>query len=403
MLKITQLQLTNFRGFESLTLDLSKAQTTVLVGENGAGKSSVLDALAITSVHLTSYFGSPDLTGRLRDTDVRFGNKTTETKITTHYETSSQMGKYPFRIPVSSFDPEPPLTSKIKGLSFEMSLFAYYTTNRTVLDTPLEVPNEHRFSSVDAFDGALNRLKTDFRSFFQWFRLREDLENETRVNDSSFRDTQLEAVRQALLSMLPNYQNLRVQRNPLGLLVTKGETRLLINQLSDGEKCLIAMVGDIARRLAIANPQLEKPLEGYGVVLIDEIELHLHPKWQREVVGKLEKAFPNCQFIVTTHSPQVISEVCKEGVYLLKQDGTVVQPSSSCGRDTNSILETVMGTSERPEEYKQLLSDIYRAIEDKDLQQAQALRERIINEITRDEPELGRINFFMHRLESKAK
>ena len=98
MLKITQLQLTNFRGFESLTLDLSKAQTTVLVGENGAGKSSVLDALAITSVHLTSYFGSPDLTGRLRDTDVRFGNKTTETKITTHYETSSQMGKRRNRI-----------------------------------------------------------------------------------------------------------------------------------------------------------------------------------------------------------------------------------------------------------------------------------------------------------------
>jgi predicted ATP-binding protein involved in virulence len=101
--------------------------------------------------------------------------------------------------------------------------------------------------------------------------------------------------------------------------ITKQGQELIINQLSDGEKCLLAMVGDLARRLAIANPSLPDPLQGSGVVLIDEIELHLHPKWQREIIPALTRTFPNCQFIVTTHSPQVISQVKPEGIYILER------------------------------------------------------------------------------------
>lgn len=135
---------------------------------------------------------------------------------------------------------------------------------------------------------------------------------------------------------------------------------MIVNQLSDGEKCLLAMVGDLARRLAIANPGLSDQLQGKGVVLIDEIELHLHPKWQREIIPALTRTFPNCQFIVTTHSPQVVSHVKPQRIYILEKiDNGIVakRPSSSFGRDSNSILEDLMDVPERPQHIKDRLLD----------------------------------------------
>lgn len=71
----------------------------------------------------------------------------------------------------------------------------------------------------------------------------------------------------------------------------------------------MALLGDLARRIAIANPYRENPMEGEGIVLIDEIELHMHPSWQRRILGVLKQLFPNVQFIITTHSPQVLGSV----------------------------------------------------------------------------------------------
>jgi predicted ATP-binding protein involved in virulence len=86
------------------------------------------------------------------------------------------------------------------------------------------------------------------------------------------------------------------------------------NQLSQGEKSLI-LVGDIARRLAMMNPKLDNPLLGKGIILIDEIDMHLHPQWQRSIIQRLQTTFPNCQFILTTHSPLVISDTQNILVY----------------------------------------------------------------------------------------
>lgn len=155
--------------------------------------------------------------------------------------------------------------------------------------------------------------------------------------------------------MLEGFSKLRVRRSPLRMTINKNGSELIINQLSDGEKCLLAMVGDIARRLAIANPGLENPLAGEGVVMIDEIELHLHPDWQRKIIPSLTRTFPNLQFIVTTHSPQIISHVQPDSIYLLEStpEGIVAKrPESSFGRDINRILEDIMGVGARPPEIK---------------------------------------------------
>ena len=228
------------------------------------------------------------------------------------------------------------------------------------------------------------------------------MENELRRDNLNYRDRQLESVRGAITSLQPDFSDLRVERLPLRMTVIKRGQELIINQLSDGEKCLLAMVGDLAKRLAIANPSLPDPLQGSGVVLIDEIELHLHPKWQREIIPALTITFPNCQFIVTTHSPQVISQVKPEGIYILEKtdEGVVAKrPESSFGRDSNRILEDLMGVPARPQEIKDRLHELFRLIDEGNLDGARQLSQEIADIIGQDEPELVKASVSIRRKE----
>ena len=111
--------------------------------------------------------------------------------------------------------------------------------------------------------------------------------------------------------MVDNFQRPRIETRPLRFVVDQlmpdgSKRELRIEQLSDGYKIAIAMVADIAARMAEANPDKENPLTTSGIILIDEVDLHLHPQWQRTILKSLHSIFPNVQFIVTTHSPSVI-------------------------------------------------------------------------------------------------
>jgi predicted ATP-binding protein involved in virulence len=172
----------------------------------------------------------------------------------------------------------------------------------------------------------------------------------------------LEALRDAARRFLPECEDLRaeVDDQPRMLVEKQGRT-LDVRQLSDGERSMLALVLDLARRLSQANPGLDDPVrDGAGVVLIDEIDLHLHPQWQRRVVGNLEETFPNCQFIATTHSPQVIGEVPHDKIRLIK-DGNVYSPSRSFGIDSSRVLEEVMDTKARNAGVEDKIGEITRA------------------------------------------
>src|SRR5262249_1605382 len=153
---------------------------------------------------------------------------------------------------------------------------------------------------------------------------------------------------------VPEFTNLRIEEHPtLRFIVEKNGMPLALDQLSDGERGLLAVIFDITRRLAIANPELDDPIaEGKAIVLIDEIELHLHPTWQRQVLRRLRNTFKSCQFIVTTHSPQVIGQVWPRCLHLLEhseQDKRIVvhHTSQSFGMDSNWILQNIMGSLAR--------------------------------------------------------
>ncbi|MBD0309395.1 MAG: AAA family ATPase, partial [Microcoleus sp. T1-bin1] len=395
-MKVKRLKMNSFRGISDLTLEFDTDEPTVFIGINGVGKSSILECLAILLSWLTKRIQNPDSSGRcFKDDDIKKERKETHNEITilindgqelawslTHVskgrskDTSSNLGdlkRVVDRIH-SELDANPYAA---------LPLAVYYPTNRAVLDIPLKIRTKHSFEQITAYDEVLTGGQIDFRRFFEWFKEREDLENEVRLDSyNEYRDHEIKAVRDAIENLLDGFSNLRVRRSPLRMTVNKEGDELIVNQLSDGEKCLLALAGDLARRLAIANPDRNyNPLEGSGVVLIDEIELHLHPKWQRAIIPNLKKTFPNCQFIITTHSPQVISDL--KWVHLLRStsEGIAIDRVPSFGKDSNRILETLMETPERPQQIKEDLRKLFRLIDKGELGKARQFRQNLADQM----------------------
>lgn len=186
------------------------------------------------------------------------------------------------------------------------------------------------------------------------------------------RDKELMAVRRSI-EQVTGLRGVTVKRNPLHMQVEKDGNSFWVDQLSEGEKSLFSLVGDLARRMTIANPMLSDPLEGEGIVLIDEIELHLHPSWQKQIVRKLTETFPKIQFIITTHSPQVLSEVDRSSVFLLYQGEKRIEciaVQQSKGLTTNEILEELMDTQPLNDQAKQQLDKIFSLIDGDNISEA---------------------------------
>ena len=257
-----------------------------------------------------------------------------------------------------------------------MPVFVNYGVNRIVLDVPVRASKE-QFVKLDAFDKAIEST-IDFRNLFKWFRNQEDIENQEKVRENSeYEDKSLSAVKRAMLAMLDGFEDIHIDRKPLAMKVRKDGKYLTINQLSDGEKCTIALFGDLARRMALANPKRDNPLEGTGVVLIDELDLHMHTSWQRKVLSVLKNTFPNIQFIITTHSPQILGEVDENFnlLYMYKDEKKINLKSykSFMGWDTNVILEEVMNTASVNQDVRRMLDKMFLYIEEKKFDEAEEL------------------------------
>lgn len=423
-IRVKRLEIEGFRGLDNLTVEFSYTEPMVLIGVNGVEKSSILDCLRIflslshgilydaksqkRLVHLAEFEIAFEAQEKIHfnEQDIKRGSNRVVGKI--FIELNGRKCDWSLiqeRNSVVKYDCTNSLIEVIRSIPFQQlnfPLIIYYPVTRGVFEVPLELLEESKIEQTSAYKDALQGSQANFKTFFQWFRTVEDLENEERRDNSEYRDRRLESVRNAISQMLPGFKNLRVRRSPLRMTVAKDGEELIINQLSDGEKCLLAMVGDIARRLAILNPGLEDPLQGSGVVLIDEIELHLHPAWQRRIIPTLTQTFPNCQFIVTTHSPQVVSHVKPEGIFLLEktpQGITARHPESSYGRDSNRILEDLMGVPKRPQDIKEELLELFRPIDSGELDAAREVRQKLASQIGNDEPEFAKADVLIRRKE----
>ncbi len=391
-MKISSLELENFRGISKETF-IFDGKCTVFFGVNGVGKSSILRSInLIFSSIINKIVAHRFKQGiNIEVNDIKFGSAKCgiTSNITFEDKQSFNYGRFMSRNPKRRTHYDKNLDELCKAFNLmynddankNMPTYANYSVNRVVIDIPLRVANRHTFDKLSCFEKSIES-KIDFRTFFEWFRNQEDYENEIKVrNDKNYCDIQLRCVKKAILTMLHGFDNLRIERNPLRMMIKKGNVNLRVEQLSDGEKCTLAMIGDLARRLALANPSLSNPLEGQGIVLIDEIELHMHTKWQRRIINTLRNIFPNIQFIITTHSPQVLGEIGEDiNIFKLNSENNefkYTKIDSLNAWDSNYILEEFMETSSLNLVTKGEIDRMYELIAEKKYDEARVFIDKL--------------------------
>jgi predicted ATP-binding protein involved in virulence len=413
---ITRLEIENFRTLKSVAI-VPDPKANVLAGVNGAGKSTLINAVHLMFGRYISAMRTGRIVGRgpilqeLRTgaDKVHLAIKVEDEGRTYSWYIDRRFKGLHTRVTDQDLDGIRRLSGeRLKALEHpdtaNIPLFTTYPVGRAVLDIPLRIRSKDATTQSAAFQSTALDTGRNFRSFFAWFRDREDYENERRIENHRFRDRETTAVRRAIETLLPGFSNLRIRRKPLSIVVTKGGVEFDVDMLSDGEKGLLGLVGDLARRLSLANPALKNPNEGQGIVLIDEIELHLHPAWQRNAVRGLQRTFPNIQFIFTTHSPQVISELRPNQTFLLV-DGVALPAERSYGMDSTAVLRELMNdpgrpstvnddinalyTAGRPSTVNDDINALYTAIDAGDVVEGERRLTQLEMDVGREDPELG--------------
>jgi predicted ATP-binding protein involved in virulence len=409
-MKLKTLEITNFRCFESLSIDLDE-QLTVLVAKNGQGKSSVLDAIRIGLWAFVSGFDlarnsytdsendiSIDDVRMLRISNIEMARQL-PCRITLqgNYEISvaSLIDSTGFKKNEITKTWTRSLESEAKGTKTkdnlaardltrsaieaqqkirsplypdtDLSIVRYYGTGRLWNQKHLTEINAYCanqdvdfYMRLFAYQDCLNPASF-YKHFADWFTWIFECYREQQINEQEKGVSEGKSIWQDAIQVMQEAINTLLQEtgwHSLEYSVSYGKTLIMkhneqgvlkVDQLSDGIRGVLAMVGDIAYRCIKLNPHLglNAAKETRGVVMIDEIELHLHPAWQQSILGNLIKAFPNIQFIITTHSPQVISTVAGHQIRILTDNQVIKGEAGTQGAEASRILREVFGVELR--------------------------------------------------------
>lgn len=341
-MRITKFSFRNLRLFgdaEQCVHFSEKKNVIILLGDNGAGKTSLLHGIAVLLSQFFEPFPSIPVK-QFSDDDVHLiSSKRRADYLYADLKLQvpelnedgacqvleiKQYKKGNKACPSSDFTQIRGYAQKKKDAidneqQVVLPILAYYGTERGQIKAP---ERRRGFNSVfprwAAYEKALEPA-TNFKRFFEWFERNEnaELREQKQRHDLDYTMPVLNAVRLALSKMDANLRDPRVEYGPLRFVMDdyskdpNHPTEIRIERMSDGYRIMIALIADIAARMAEANPSyeesgLEETLNTPGIVLIDEVDLHLHPMWQRKVICQLTTIFPNVQFVVSTHSPNVV-------------------------------------------------------------------------------------------------
>ncbi|MEP7308047.1 MAG: AAA family ATPase [Acidobacteriota bacterium] len=433
-MKLEGLSLAHCGGFEQLDI-VFEPDVTLIAGVNGVGKSTVLRALAALlsralpeftpSRSAPLYFTDDDIHGDRASLEVsariQIDGQTINAGVQ-RLRTADEKGdrfvllRQPeaaaatdFAQALSARTLTGELEAGIKETRAALAtlkraahppLAVYFSTKRQLPGQPRSLPDAKPFDPSVAFGRALHDREVELREFMHWFRTQEKL----GAAGEPRRLKVLGALRHVVSELVPEFSNLRIQEHPrLGFVVDKRGQPLYLHQLSDGERGLLALVFDLTRRLTIANSDSDNAIaEGVALVLIDEIELHLHPKWQRDVLQRLRDIFKACQFVVTTHSPLVLGEVparCVRFLEFVDDRIGVTVPTEAYGMDANRILQEFMDAPVRNRQVDGELKTLFELIDRERFDEARAAIAVLERKLGEDEPELTRASSLIRFLE----
>jgi predicted ATP-binding protein involved in virulence len=426
-MKLTSLSLFNLRSFEFAEISFDP-QFTLIAGINGAGKSTVLDAIRTCASHIIRQVKGVRINPfSFEADDIHFGAPFAD--ATLHFTLDEHDCRFTlreWREPLVRDDPEnierlrreileterpgerlrtlmrdladtlgspeptlfnPPVAEMKAWAATERSapLVIHFSTRRSWL-RERDASETKSAAKAPAYYNALRNARLSVAETADRLRAQRELAAE---HEPSRRAVAL--LDEAVSSFLPGFSNLRPSEDgPSRLLIDHDGATLDLRQLSDGERSVLVLILDIARRLTLANPNLDDPLrEGEAVILIDEIDLHLHPQWQRKIVEDLTRTFPKCQFIATTHSPQVIGEVAHERIRMIDGD-EVYTPDHAFGVDSSRVLEELMDTKPRNADVDAEISRIAALIADGKRDEAQSAIAALAENIGDGDPEITR-------------
>ena len=431
-MKINRLGLTNYRCFEHLEVDFHD-KLTVIVGTNGSGKTSVLEGAVVA---LGTFFSGFDGIG-----DSGFAKKDVRLMSYSMGESDDVQAQYPVEVYAEGEMDGAHITWKRslngangratkKDASEMVSISEAYQKRLQAGDKTVVLPliayygtgrlwDYHREKKSDTFK---NNTKTNgyidcldgtanIKLMLNWFR-KKTVQMAQKNGNSQELLTVFKAMEECY-QRVSGYQEVTIRynldTNELDCSYKDENSHYMsipLSQLSDGYKGTISLIADIAYRMAVLNPQLGLDViqATDGVVLVDEIDLHLHPAWQHRVLSDLQEIFPKIQFVVTTHSPSVISSAKSENLIILK-DNTVFDAGSEIyGNDVNSIMNEIMGVSERNPMVAGLFDRFYRLLDQKDYEEAENVLDEIDEQRNYQDKEVAacRVKLKLERIRGRA-
>lgn len=368
-MNINKLHLENFRNFEVIDFDFP-TNFTVVIGENGRGKSSVLQGLRVAAA--TFFLGIDeadryhiqkedvrriDLGNRFvpqRNCIVKATGKVDNEQIEWTRTLAKISGRTEYKQAISLVNIAKKLNDSVNielREEIDLPVISYFGTARLWGEVKQTIKLKKKGSRLkDGYARCIDN-KSDKNSALEWIKSAYW----KKLKDKP-ESVLLDAVLNAIGTCIPNWEPTEWDEDSddLGGLYTNssGSKHFVpLYFLSDGLRTMAAMVAEIAYRCATLNPHLgiEAVKKTKGIVLIDEIDMHLHPKWQQNVVSDLKSAFPNIQFVVTTHSPFIVQS--------LKADELINLDAVSDEDPINLSIETVashiMKVEPRSIDYKQ--------------------------------------------------
>jgi predicted ATPase len=379
--KLKRLTIEGFRGIDTAHIGFDD-EITLLIGINGAGKSTVLSAIAAVMAAVTRRVYGTSVRVPVDAGDVRAGHDFAS--IACEFEIDARPYAYVLtwgreRASVGRFQgAKPPKNANPHALAVFFSTRRAHAAHRAVSATAA------RGGPFAATDAALTDHEFELHQIAEWMRARAELDADVF--------SPLDA---AVGRFLPGYSTVRPDDGPKPtLFINHGEATLSVERLSDGERGALALALGLTRRMALLDPDADDPAAtSEALILVDEVDLHLHPGWQREIVHKLRATFPRCQFVMTTHSPQVIGEVEARRIRILdSEDDHPGVPPRTFGVDASSILEEVMDTPARNLQVDEELHAIQDAIDADDLAGAELLLDQARARLGEDDAEMLRLS-----------